>query len=81
MIVMTDDLKKNDNCAGKMSCLGNFIKETRLIRTLIATGVLLYTLQSLVSIDMNNIALIAIFSGIAGSAATFLFSSVTGKNT
>ncbi|MCY4491321.1 MAG: hypothetical protein OXC46_07660 [Thaumarchaeota archaeon] len=63
-----------------MSCLGNFIKETRLIRTLIATAVLFYTLHLLVSIDMNDIALIAIFAGIAGSATTFLFSSATGKS-
>ncbi|MCY4491166.1 MAG: hypothetical protein OXC46_06850, partial [Thaumarchaeota archaeon] len=38
MIVMIDDLKKNDYCVGKMGCLVNFIKETRLIRTLIATA-------------------------------------------
>ena len=32
MIVMRYDLKKNDNCVGKMNGIGDFLKETQLIR-------------------------------------------------
>lgn len=55
------------------SGLGDFILKAQLIRKVIATVVLLLTLNHLVGLDGDDIALIAIFSGIAGSAATFLF--------
>ncbi len=59
---------------------GAFIKQTRLIRTIIATTILFYTLNLLVTMKEDNIALIAILSGIAGSAATFLFSAASNKD-
>ena len=60
--------------------VGDFVKQTRLIRVVIATLVLLYTIHVIVGLDNDNIALIAILSGVAGSAATFLFSSASGRD-
>ena len=59
---------------------GNFVRQTRLIRVIIAAVVLIYTINVIVGLDSDNIALIAILSGIAGSAATFLFSSASGRD-
>ena len=42
-------------------------------------GRLLSIINILVTLDENSIALIAILSGIAGSAATFLFAPRSGK--
>ena len=71
-----NDPKNNDRCAGVIG----FLKQTRLIRVIIATAVLIYTITLIVGLESDDIALIAILSGIAGSAATFLFSSASGKN-
>ncbi|MDE0265560.1 MAG: hypothetical protein OXK17_00820 [Thaumarchaeota archaeon] len=46
---------------------------------MIAVVVLMCTLSLLADLDGDNIALIAIFSGIAGSAATFLFAPTSDK--
>ena len=59
--------------------LGDFLKDTKLITKMIATAVLLSIINILVTLDENSIALIAILSGIAGSAATFLFAPRSGK--
>ncbi len=56
-----------------------FLKESQLIRMVIAVIVLGWTLNILAGLGKDDIALIAIFSGIAGSAATFLFAPATGK--
>ena len=50
---------------------GNFA--TALITRLIAALVLIFVIGLLVNLDDNNVAVIAILAGIAGSAATFLF--------
>ena len=55
------------------------MKETRLIRIIIATIVLLWTIGIIVRLDEESIALIATLSGIAGSAATFLFSTASTR--
>ena len=60
--------------------VGDFVRQTRLIRVIIATVVLVYTINMIVGLSSDNIALIAILSGIAGSAATFLFSSASGRD-
>ncbi len=60
--------------------IGAFIKQTRLIRTIVATAVLFFTLNYLANMNKDDIALIAILSGIAGSAATFLFSAASNKD-
>ena len=57
-----------------------FLMRTQIIRKVIAVGVLLWTLCLLSGLDKEDIALIAIFSGIAGSAATFLFAPSSGNN-
>ena len=62
------------------SAVGNFVRQTRLIRTIIATIVLFYTISQIVGLGSEDIALIAILSGVAGSAATFLFSSASGRD-
>ena len=59
--------------------LGVFITKNQLITKLIAVFVLVWTLCLLASLDGEDIALIAIFSGIAGSAATFLFAPHTNS--
>ena len=46
---------------------------------IIATIILVLVLFFLVELDKNDIALIAIFSGIAGSAATFLFAPKSSR--
>ena len=71
-----NDPKNNGRCAG-IIC---FLKQTRLIRVGVATFVLIYTIQQIVGLESDDIALIAVLSGIAGSAATFLFSSASGRN-
>ena len=60
--------------------VGDFVRQTRLIRVIIATVVLIYTINVIVGLSSDNIALIAILSGVAGSAATFLFSSASGRD-
>ena len=60
--------------------VGNCVRDARLIRITIATAVLFYIIHQIVGLDSDNIALIAILSGIAGSAATFLFSSASGRD-
>ena len=55
------------------------MERTNLITKAIATFVLVLTITTLVTLDEDSIALIAILSGIAGSAATFLFSPKSGK--
>ena len=58
----------------------DFLMKTQIIRKMIAVFVLMWTLSLLAGLDGEDIALIAIFSGIAGSAATFLFApSSAGK--
>ena len=63
--------------------LGDFLKETKLITKIIATVrtqiVLMTILSILVTLDTDPIVVIAILSGIAGSAATFLFAPRLGK--
>ena len=71
-----NDSKNNSN----WDKVGDYVKQTRLIKVIIATSVLFYTIHVLVGLDSDNIALIAILSGVVGSAATFLFSSASGKN-
>ena len=72
----TDDSKNNSG----WDRVGDFVRQTRLIRVIIATVVLVYTINMIVGLSSDNIALIAILSGIAGSAATFLFSSASGRD-
>lgn len=57
----------------KSTDLTKFLTDTQIIRKVIAVVVLLLTLGHIVGLDADGIALIAIFSGIAGPAATFLF--------
>ena len=58
----------------------DFLMKTQIVRKIIAVGVLVWTLSLLAGLDGEDIALIAIFSGVAGSAATFLFApSSSGK--
>lgn len=52
---------------------------TNMITKVIATIVLMTVLSLLVMLEDDNIALIAIFSGIAGSAATFLFAPKSSR--
>ena len=52
---------------------------TNMATKLIATAVLMTVLSLLVMLEDDNIALVAIFSGIAGSAATFLFAPKSNK--
>ena len=59
--------------------LGDFLKETKLITKMIATAVLMTILSILVTLDADPIVVVAILSGIAGSAATFLFAPRLGK--
>ena len=59
--------------------LGDFLKETKLITKMIATVVLMTILFILVELDADPIVVVAILSGIAGSAATFLFAPRLGK--
>ena len=59
--------------------LGDFLKETKLITKMIATVVLMTILSILVTLDADPIVMVAILSGIAGSAATFLFAPRLGK--
>ncbi len=59
--------------------LTDFLMRTQIIRKIIAVGVLVWTLSLLAGLDGEDIALIAIFSGVAGSAATFLFAPSAGK--
>ena len=59
--------------------LKEFLLKTQLVTKIIATFVLLSTMGLLLQLDGDNIALIAIFSGIAGSAATFLFTPMLEK--
>ena len=55
----------------------DFLTKTQIIRKIIAVGVLVWTLSLLADLDGDDIALIAIFSGVAGSAATFLFAPMS----
>lgn len=52
---------------------------TNMATKIIATVVLMTVLSLLVMLEDGNIALIAIFSGIAGSAATFLFAPKSNR--
>ena len=71
-----NDANDSKNISGCNGIFG-FLKQTKLIRVLIATGVLFYAIQQIVGLESDDIALITILSGIAGSAATFLFSSAS----
>lgn len=53
--------------------LGKFLLKTDMITKIIATAVLLFTLSLIVDLKKDDIHLVAILAGIAGSAATFLF--------
>ncbi len=53
--------------------LKDYMLQTQLATKVIATIILLTTMSILIDLDHDNVALIAIFAGIAGSAATFLF--------
>ena len=61
--------------------LGEFMERVQVIRAVIATGVLIFTLSHLSQMTDEDIALIAIFSSIAGAAATFLFTSASNSST
>ena len=63
----------------KSTDITKFLTDTQIIRKVIAVAVLLITLEHIVGLDGDDIALIAIFSGIAGSAATFLFAPTAAK--
>ena len=63
----------------KLCDVEKFLLNTQIIRKIIAVVVLMCTLSLLADLDGDNIALIAIFSGIAGSAATFLFAPTSDK--
>ena len=52
---------------------------TTMVTKLIAVIVLMTVLSLLVALGDDSIALIAILSGIAGSAATFLFAPRSNK--
>ena len=80
-LTMVAENDTNDSKKGVCwSEVGNFVRQTRLIRTIIATIVLFYTISQIVGLGSEDIALIAILSGVAGSAATFLFSSASGRD-
>ena len=55
--------------------LASFLLKTRLVTKGVAALILLVTLNILATLEIDPIIIVAIIAGIAGSAATFLFST------
>ena len=70
--IIWDDPQRYEEVTGaNRNKVGDFVRETRLIRAIIATGVLVYTINMIAGLSSDNIVLIVILSGITGSAVEY----------
>ena len=73
-LTMVAENDTNDSKKGVCwSEVGNFVRQTRLIRTIIATIVLFYTISQIVGLGSEDIALIAISQALQGLLQLFYF--------